>query len=53
MVDFPVDGWPSKRICFEGRTRDDETESRIEDHRFSGGASGVEERDGSMASEAG
>jgi len=49
IVDFPVDGWPRRRICFVGREREEETESRIEDQRFSGGASGVDEREFSIA----
>lgn len=44
-VDFPVDGWPNIRICFEGIERDEETESRIDDHKSWGGASGVDERE--------
>jgi hypothetical protein len=45
---FPVEGCPRRRICFEGRERDVDTESRIDDQRFSGGASGVDERELSM-----
>ena len=32
-VDFPDDGCPSNRICFEGIDRDVDTESKIEDHK--------------------
>lgn len=35
----------------EGNERDDDTESRIDDQRFSGGASGVDEREPSMFSD--
>jgi len=48
MADFPVDGCPSSRICFAGIEREEDTESRMDDHRSWGGASGVDERDISM-----
>ena len=47
IVDFPVDGSPRTITCFEGMDREEETESRIEDHKSCGG-SGVEERDASI-----
>ena len=39
-VDFPEDGSPRSRICFAGIDLEDETESRIDDHKSCGGASG-------------
>ena len=48
-ADFPEDGWPRRIICFDGIDRDEETESRMEDHKSCGGASGVDERDISIA----
>jgi len=50
-TDLPDDGGPSNSTCFEGIDREEETESKIEDHRFSGGASGVVGRDPPMTSE--
>lgn len=47
-VDFPVDGCPSTSTCFAGIERDLETESRIEDQRSCGGASGEDGRELSM-----
>jgi hypothetical protein len=47
-LDFPVDGWPKRTTCLDGIERDEETESRIEDHRSCGGASGVEGRESSI-----
>ena len=47
-VDFPDEGSPRRMICFEGIERVDETESRMEDHRSWGGASGDEGRELSM-----
>lgn len=44
MVDFPEEGLPNKSTCFEGIDRVEETESRIDDHKSSGGASGVDAR---------
>lgn len=38
MVDLPEDFSPSIRICFEGIDLVDDTESRIEDHKFSTGS---------------
>lgn len=46
--DLPDDGWPKSSICFAGIVREDETESRIDDHKFSGGASGLDGREDSM-----
>jgi hypothetical protein len=45
---LPVDGWPKMSICFDGIERDEDTESRIEDHRSCGGASGVDDRESSI-----
>lgn len=39
-VDLPDDGSPRMSSCFAGIEREDETESRMEDHRSCGGASG-------------
>lgn len=43
-----MDGCPRRRICLEGIERDEDIESRIDDHRSWGGASGVDEREISM-----
>lgn len=47
-MDFPDDGSPRRIICFEGIEREVETESRMDDHRSWGGASGDEGRELSM-----
>ena len=47
-VDFPVDGSPSRRICFAGIDRDEDTESKMDDHRSCGGASGDDGREPSI-----
>jgi hypothetical protein len=47
-VDLPDDGWPKMSICFEGIERDEDTESRIDDHKSCGGASGVDGRESSI-----
>lgn len=39
-VDFPDDGSPRTSICFAGMDLEEETESRIDDQRFSGSESG-------------
>ena len=50
--DFPEDGSPRRMICLEGIEREEETESRIEDHRSCGGASGEEGREFSITGDA-
>jgi len=47
-TDLPDDGGPNNNTCFEGIDLEEETESKIDNHRFSGGASGVAGRDPSM-----
>jgi hypothetical protein len=47
-TDLPDDAGPRSKTCFEGIDREEETESNIDDHKFSGGASGVAGRDPSM-----
>ena len=44
-LDFPEDGSPRRMICFEGIEREEETESRMDDHKSCGGASGDEGRE--------
>ena len=48
-VDFPDDDSPRRRICLEGIDREDDTESKIDDQRSCGGASGEDDRELSMA----
>jgi hypothetical protein len=49
-VDFPEDGWPNKRTCFDGIEREEDTESKMDDHKSCGGASGDDGRETSMKS---
>lgn len=46
MVERPEPGSPSNNTCLEGKERLEETESRIEDHKFVGGAEGCSDGDG-------
>ncbi|KAF5321921.1 hypothetical protein D9619_000569 [Psilocybe cf. subviscida] len=48
IVDLPDEGCPKMSTCFAGIERDEETESRMDDHKSCGGASGVEAREISM-----
>jgi hypothetical protein len=45
-VERPEPGSPSNKICLDGKERLDETESRIEDHKFVGGAEGCSDGEG-------
>ena len=47
-VDLPDEGSPKRITCFDGIDRDEDTESRIEDHRSCGGSSGDAGRESSI-----
>jgi len=42
MVDLPEDGSPRMITFLEGIAREDETESKIEDHKFCSGEVGLD-----------
>lgn len=46
--DLPEEGGPRRRTCLEGIEREEETESKIEDHKSCGGAAGVDGRESSI-----
>lgn len=48
MADLPEEGSPSRITCFAGVEREDDTESKMEDHRSCGNSSGDDERDTSI-----
>jgi hypothetical protein len=42
MVDLPDDGSPRSITFFDGMALEEDTESKIEDHRFCSGDAGLE-----------